>query len=184
VRARLVARRTTAAVVVICLGLLALVLFLKLTEPLSPATLIVAPLLAVMIALPFVERRVLRWMLVAAWLLAMIIALLNEIAAPVAGLPLWVSVGFRAGSFAVVAGLLLLMLWHFNQRLSTTLERSHVANLALRESEELYRALFEQANDAIFLSTDNDDIIDANQQASALTGYTRAELLTMNVPEL
>jgi PAS domain S-box-containing protein len=184
VRARLRPDRLEAAVAAICSGLFVLVLLLKLTEPLSPATLAVAPLLAVVIAMPYVEQRVLRWLLLVAWLITLIIALLNEIAAPVAGLPLWVSVGFRAGSFAVVVGLLLLLLWQFKRRLAATLERGRAANTALRESEELYRALFEQANDAIFLSTENDDIIDVNRQASVLTGYTRAELLGMKVPEL
>jgi PAS domain S-box-containing protein len=184
VRVQLRPNRLEAAVAAICSGLFLLVLILKLTEPLSPVTLAVAPLLAVAIALPYVEERVLRRLLLVAWLMALIVTLLNEIAAPVVGLPLWVSVGFRAGSFAVVVGLLLLLLWQFKRRLVTTLERSHATNTALRESEELYRALFEQANDAIFLETENDDIIDVNRQASILTGYTRAELLTMKVPEL
>jgi PAS domain S-box-containing protein len=184
VRARLRPNRLEAAVAAICSGLFVLVLLLKLTEPLSPVTLAVAPLLAVAIALPYVEQRVLRRLLLVAWLMALIVALLNEIAAPVTALPLWVSVGFRAGSFAVVVGLLLLLLWQFKRRLTTTLERSRVANAAQRESEELYRALFEQANDAIFLETESDDIVDVNQQASVLTGYTRADLLRMKVPEL
>jgi PAS domain S-box-containing protein len=184
VRARLRPDWLAVAVAAICSGLFLLVLLLKLTEPLSPATLAVAPLLAVAIALPYVDEQVLRRLLLVAWLMALTVALLSEIAAPVAGLPLSVSVGFRAGSFAVVVGLLLLLLWQFKRRLSITLERSRATNAALLESEELYRALFEQANDAIFLETENDDIIDANQQASVLTGYTRAELLTMKVPDL
>ena len=184
VRARLRPNQLDVAVAAICSGLFVLVLLLKLTEPLSPATLAVMPLLAVAIALPYVGPRMLRRLLIVAWLMALIVALLNEIAAPVAGLALWVSVAFRAGSFAVVVGLLLLLLWQFSRRLAATLERSHAVNTALRESEQLYRALFEQANDAIFLETEDDDIIDVNHQASVLTGYTRAELLTMKVPEL
>jgi PAS domain S-box-containing protein len=184
VRAQLRPTRLEASVAAICSGLFLLVLLLKLTEQLSPATLAVAPLLAVILALPYVGQHILRRLLLVAWLMALTVALLNEIAAPVAELPLWVSVGFRAGSFAVVVGLLLLLVWQFQHRLTATLERSQEANTALRESEELYRALFEQANDAIFLETENDVIIDANQQASALTGYTRAELLTMSVPQL
>jgi PAS domain S-box-containing protein len=184
VRARLQPNRLDAAVAAICSGLFVLVLLLKLTEPLSPATLAVMPLLAVAIALPYVGARMLRRLLIVAWLMALIVALLNEIAAPAAGLPLWVSGAFRAGSFAVVVGLLLLLLWQFSRRLAATLERSHAANTALRESEELYHTLFEQANDAIFLETEDDDIIDVNDQASVLTGYTRAELLTMKVSEL
>jgi|WetSurMetagenome_2_1015567.scaffolds.fasta_scaffold07164_4 two-component system, cell cycle sensor histidine kinase and response regulator CckA len=49
---------------------------------------------------------------------------------------------------------------------------------ALRQSEEKYRGLFEAESDAIFL-IDNDTglILEANDSASALYGYTREELL-------
>ncbi len=55
---------------------------------------------------------------------------------------------------------------------------------ALRESEERYRTLFEQANDAIFLNREDDTIVDVNQRACEMLGYTREELLAMKVPDL
>ena len=58
------------------------------------------------------------------------------------------------------------------------------AEAARRESEQRYRTLFEKANDAIFLESDRDDIIDANERAGTLLGYSRHELLTMKVPDL
>ena len=58
------------------------------------------------------------------------------------------------------------------------------AEEALRESEQRYRTLFEKANDAIFLESDRDDIVDANERACTLLGYSRDELLTMKVPDL
>jgi PAS domain S-box-containing protein len=54
----------------------------------------------------------------------------------------------------------------------------------LRESEQRYRTLFEKANDAIFLENDRDDIIEVNERACALLGYSRDELLRMKVPDL
>ncbi len=54
----------------------------------------------------------------------------------------------------------------------------------LRRSEVRYRALFEQANDAIMLENERDEIIDANQHAADLLGYTRAELLALHVSDL
>ena len=58
------------------------------------------------------------------------------------------------------------------------------AEEAMRESEQRYRTLFEKANDAIFVENERDDIVDANERACALLGYSRHELLTMKVPDL
>ena len=58
------------------------------------------------------------------------------------------------------------------------------AEKALQESEGRYRTLFEQANDAIFLTSETDEIIDANHRACQLLGYTREKLLAMKVPDL
>ena len=58
------------------------------------------------------------------------------------------------------------------------------AEEALRESEQRYRTLFEKANDAIFLENERDDIVDANERACTLLGYSRDELLKMKVPDL
>jgi PAS domain S-box-containing protein len=54
----------------------------------------------------------------------------------------------------------------------------------LRESEHRYRTLFEQANDAIFVETQDDQILDANQRACQILGYTREELVKMRVSDL
>src|SRR5262249_60279836 len=55
---------------------------------------------------------------------------------------------------------------------------------ALQASERRYRTLFEKANDAIFLETEDDGIVAANRRACALLGYSREELLSMTVPDL
>ena len=55
---------------------------------------------------------------------------------------------------------------------------------AVRMNEARYRALFEQANDAIFLINKRDQIIDVNQRACDLLGYTPEELLTMTIPDI
>ncbi|MBI4300545.1 MAG: GAF domain-containing protein, partial [Chloroflexi bacterium] len=54
-----------------------------------------------------------------------------------------------------------------------------------RQSERRYKNLLERANDAIFLiGTDTLRIVDANQQALALTGYTTNELLSLDAVAL
>lgn len=55
----------------------------------------------------------------------------------------------------------------------------------LRRSEEKYRGLFEANKDAIFIvESDSLRFIDCNRQAEILTGYERAELLTMQAHQI
>lgn len=57
---------------------------------------------------------------------------------------------------------------------------------ALRESETRYRSLFEQSGDAIFLmdTADAGKILSANSAAVQMHGYTKKELLGLNIIEL
>jgi PAS domain S-box/PAS domain S-box/PAS domain S-box len=55
---------------------------------------------------------------------------------------------------------------------------------ALRDSENSYRTLVEQASEAIFIADAKGDYIDANARACAMVGYTREELLRLNLREL
>ncbi len=71
-----------------------------------------------------------------------------------------------------------------NEQLAEKNEKLARAKEAFRESEARYRTLFEQANDAIFLESDQDEIIDVNRRACELLGYTRRELLEMAVSDL
>ncbi|MBI3244793.1 MAG: PAS domain S-box protein [Chloroflexi bacterium] len=58
------------------------------------------------------------------------------------------------------------------------------AEAALKDSEIRYRQLFEQAGDAIYLENLQGDIIDVNQRACDMHGYSREELLALKVPDL
>ena len=55
---------------------------------------------------------------------------------------------------------------------------------ALRKSEEKYRALFETAKDAIFLSDEAGKFVDVNQAACESLGYSREELLRLSNREI
>ncbi len=55
---------------------------------------------------------------------------------------------------------------------------------ALRESEKRYRTLFEDSRDAIWTATVKGEIIDANEAALELLGYTKEEFIGMNALNL
>lgn len=54
----------------------------------------------------------------------------------------------------------------------------------ITKSENYYRLLFENAYDAIFVETLDGQIVDVNPAACRLLGYTREELLALNVADL
>jgi PAS domain S-box-containing protein len=58
------------------------------------------------------------------------------------------------------------------------------AEQATLESERKYRMVFESANDAVFIETVDGSMLDVNNNACKLLGYTREELLGMKVPDL
>ncbi len=55
---------------------------------------------------------------------------------------------------------------------------------ALRASEEKYRMLVEQAADGIFVTDSNGNYLEANPSGCAMLGYTREELLKLNIRDL
>ncbi len=54
----------------------------------------------------------------------------------------------------------------------------------LKQSETRFRALVEQAADAVFVLDDEGQIVDVNQRASDSLGYTRDELHAMNIADV
>ncbi len=58
------------------------------------------------------------------------------------------------------------------------------AEQALRDSEERYREIFAAVGDGVFLETLEGEILDVNESACQLLGYSRAELLRKRVEDL
>ena len=58
------------------------------------------------------------------------------------------------------------------------------AGMALRESEEHYRTIFEGVQDAIFVESIDGKILMVNERACEMFGYSQAEFLTKTVADL
>lgn len=71
-----------------------------------------------------------------------------------------------------------------NAELSIEIAEREKSEMALHKKESYFRALFENAGDAIFIEDKNDHIIDVNNRACELLGYTREELLKMRVVDV
>lgn len=55
---------------------------------------------------------------------------------------------------------------------------------ALRQSEERYRTIFEYAGDGILISDQQGRLVQVNERACRMTGFSREELLSMNIADL
>ncbi|GAB3917255.1 hypothetical protein GCM10028826_34860 [Mucilaginibacter boryungensis] len=69
---------------------------------------------------------------------------------------------------------------HIKGLIDNILNNSH----QISESEEKYRSLFEQASDAIYVNNLKGDFTQVNESMCKMVGYSREELLTMNVRDL
>ncbi|MCA9936659.1 MAG: PAS domain S-box protein [Anaerolineales bacterium] len=60
----------------------------------------------------------------------------------------------------------------------------HQSQKHLYESNSLYRLLIEQASDGIFIADEQGNYADVNSSGCAMLGYTRAEILQMNIRDV
>ena len=55
---------------------------------------------------------------------------------------------------------------------------------SMRESEERYRSLFEDSSDAVFINAREGEILEINQAATTMFGFTRDEMVGMDVRDI
>ncbi|MFA4956603.1 MAG: PAS domain S-box protein [Candidatus Methanoperedens sp.] len=70
------------------------------------------------------------------------------------------------------------------ERVQQELDERKCAEKALLESEDKYRALINDASDAILVADDKGNLLEVNKKAEELLGYTREELSNMNMTQI
>lgn len=114
--------RVTAAAAVAAYGELGLALVAGMLFPFGSAAVIVAALVGVAIALPYLEGRQLRWFLVTSYVIVVAVLWRGFRRDVGLALPLWLEFSAVVVGGAAGAYLLLLLLWQFTDRLRLTLE--------------------------------------------------------------
>jgi diguanylate cyclase (GGDEF)-like protein len=128
------------ALIIICSGFLVAALMVAVAQATLVPTLVLAPLLAVGIALPYATERTLRLLFVIAWLVALTVSVLAEMSSSETTLPNWYEASLRVGSLAVAVTVVLVLLWLFRSQLVGALKQA-------RRSEE--RAIHDAKHDAL-----------------------------------
>jgi len=79
----------------------------------------------------------------------------------------------------------------FNQTSATRLRQAikfsierKLAHSPIRESEERYRSMFKNARDVVYITNCDGKFVDINRTALQLFGYTRPEMIRMNIKNL
>ncbi|MBI5179765.1 MAG: PAS domain S-box protein [Nitrospinae bacterium] len=71
-----------------------------------------------------------------------------------------------------------------NRELQEEIQMRKTAEKGLRDSEEKYRALMDNASDAILLATPEGRLFEANKRALDLFGYTREEMIRLHFTDI
>jgi diguanylate cyclase (GGDEF)-like protein/PAS domain S-box-containing protein len=142
-RAQVHQQRWQRAIVIISVGLLSGTIILGAVRPAFYPTLVVTPLLAVMVAVPYVGRRTLRYLIVAGLVVTIIVSILGQVIPPISKPPYWFESVFSISSLAAAVATVLLLLWQFRNRLTHMLAQT-------REAEERYALAAQAANDGLW----------------------------------
>ncbi len=131
------------AILIICVSLLVATTILGAVRPTFYPTLIVTPLLAVMVAVPYVGRRTLSFLIVSVLVVIVIISTLKQAISPMPRPPFWFENVFSISSLVAAVATVLLLLWQYRNRLTLMLSKT-------REAEERYALAAQAANDGLW----------------------------------
>ncbi len=92
--------------------------------------------------------------------------------------------GAEGSALVIVVGCVVGLLRDLGLRLDRHLTDWRLAERALRETEDRYRVLFERSRDPMYVSQADGHLVEANDALVRLFGYSRAELLDLEVSQL
>ena len=127
--------RQSATLIIVCGGFLLATLIVVVAQPNLLPILVLAPLLAVGVALPYASERSLRLLFVVSWIVTVVVTILGEVLPPRSALPAWYEAGFHVAALAAAVAVVLLLLWQFRSRLMGALAQARAA-----EGQALYDA--------------------------------------------
>ncbi|MGH3090011.1 MAG: diguanylate cyclase, partial [Rubrobacteraceae bacterium] len=119
--------RRDFAVSIICIGLLTAALAMSIVQREWISILVITPLLAVAVALPYVRGRALSRLIFLAWTAAVAIAVSSRFVPRDSILPEWFMDTFIIVAIAAAVAVVLLLLWQFSSRLNDTLAQTRAA---------------------------------------------------------
>ncbi len=163
------------AVVMICAGLLAGDLLVALFEPAMLPALGSAPMLAVVVALPYLGRRGLGRLIAFCIAQAMAVMLLGEYVRLVPEPAAWLASILRILSLGMVLAMALFLLWQFSSRLTETLAQTLAARSELEAQHERLSVTLDSIGDGVIVTDEQARITRLNPVAEALTGWSQAD---------
>jgi diguanylate cyclase (GGDEF)-like protein len=124
------------ALLVVAGGLVAVAVVYGFTVPSAAMAAVVAPILAVAIVLPYLERERLRVMILGSWVASVVLAVMLQVFPAQSGAPAGFVSVMTVAQVAAVVGLVMYLLWEFSSRLKAALAEEAAANAASRDAQE------------------------------------------------
>jgi diguanylate cyclase (GGDEF)-like protein len=130
-----------AAIVVITGGALVLAFVSPVLVPEAAAGSLIAPILVVAIAMPYIDRERLAGLAAVCWVATVFVALVIELSPATTPTPTWFRSGVMVAQVATIVALLLFLLVEWSRRLRGGAEQMAETNTALKEAQDTVRRI-------------------------------------------